>query len=57
MVSETEHDDVTSRNVPLWQTFPPFFGIKDQTDFKIRKNVKKRHKTNILYSVEDDPMV
>ena len=25
-----KHVDVTSRNVPLWQTFPQFFGIKDQ---------------------------
>ena len=25
-----KHDDVTSRNVTKWQTFPQFFGIKDQ---------------------------
>ena len=28
-----KHDDVTSRNVTLWQTFPEFFGIRDQNRF------------------------
>ena len=28
-----KHVDVTSRNVTLWQTFPLFFGIKDQNRF------------------------
>ena len=43
-----KHDDVMSSNVTLWQTFPLFFGIKDQNRFKIRKNVRKRHTINIL---------
>ena len=28
-----KHDDVTSRNVTLWQTFPQFFVIKGQNRF------------------------
>ena len=28
-----KHDDVTSRNVALWQTFLQFFAIEDQNRF------------------------
>ena len=40
--SDGKHVDVTSRNVTLWQMFPQFFGIKDQNNFKIRRNVRKK---------------
>ena len=30
---DRKHVDVTSRNVMLWQTFPQFFGVKDQNRF------------------------
>ena len=40
-----------SRNVMLWQTFLQFFGIKDQTGFKIRKNVRKKSYNKYIFII------
>ena len=39
---DVKYVDVTSKNVTLWQTFPQFFGIKDQNRFKNQKECQKK---------------
>ena len=42
------HDDVTSRNVMLWQTIPHFSGLNNKQPIKSEKMSDKRYIINTL---------
>ena len=48
---DRKNDDLTSRIVTLWQTFPHFLGLNTKTGYKIRICLKKASNKHIIIIV------